>query len=278
VAESRILDKHATARSFITMAAQSLVLLVLHYDGADFSGWQRQASARTVQGVMEDTLARLCDAPVRVTGAGRTDAGVHARGQAAGAQVPERWRASELRRALNSLLPADIWVQSATAMLPEFHPRFSAISRSYNYYVGTSENSRSPFRSRYEWGVEHGLDHGLLSQLAQMLSGEKVFRGFAVHGSAREGDDYRCVVRRASWVEAGDRLVFQIEANRFLRHMVRFRVSTMVDIASGKREVGVFGELLAANSNSSVSAPAPAHGLFLESVSYPPELYRDADK
>ena len=105
------------------------VQLVLQYDGARFAGWQRQPDERTVQGALEDALLRLCQAHVAVLGAGRTDAGVHALGQAAGVRVPEKWTATTLRRAMNAILPADVWVKSTFEMRNEFHARYSALSR-----------------------------------------------------------------------------------------------------------------------------------------------------
>src|ERR1044071_9683693 len=109
--------------------AERTVQLVVHYDGAGFSGWQRQPAQRTVQGVIEEALERLCGAPVSAPGSGRTDAGVHARGQAVGVIVPARWESAQLRRAMNAVLPSDVWVASAAEMRPEFHARYSAIAR-----------------------------------------------------------------------------------------------------------------------------------------------------
>src|SRR5678816_775525 len=122
------------------------VPLILQYDGAHFAGWQRQPDERTVQGVLEDAMKRLCGTRVAVLGAGRTDAGVHALGQAAGVIVPLRWTHDSLARALNALLPTDVRVSSAHQMSPEFHARYSAVSRSYRYLVGTDDDAESPFR------------------------------------------------------------------------------------------------------------------------------------
>lgn len=256
------------------MAART-VQLVLHYDGADFAGWQRQPQERTVQGVLEEALARLCGTPVAVLGAGRTDAGVHARGQAAGVRVPERWSTSELRRALNAVLPHDVWVSHAHAMHDDFHARYSATSRRYSYYVGLDDGAFSPFRRGWEWALRHAVDLGRLQSSARSLVGTHSFRAFAVRGTAPEDDDHRCVVRHASWHqrEGGAGLVFEIEANRFLHHMVRFLVGTMLDVARERRDADSMTRLLAASDNSDVSSPAPAHGLFLDRVDYPPALY-----
>ncbi|MFL5575355.1 MAG: tRNA pseudouridine(38-40) synthase TruA [Gemmatimonadaceae bacterium] len=251
--------------------------LVLHYDGTCFAGWQRQPSARTVQGVLEDALARLCAAPVAVLGAGRTDAGVHAHGQAAGVRVAEKWNGPALRRALNAVLPGDVWVAAAHEMRPAFHARYSATARGYRYVVGTDDEARSPFRRAWEWAYARPVDEGRLDASAAAVVGDHCFRAYAVRGTAPPHDDHRCVVRRARWRrdEAG-RLLFEIEANRFLHHMVRFLVGTMLDEASGRRDAGTVRRLLDAPDNSGVSAPAPPHALYLERVDYPPELYLDS--
>src|SRR6267143_505872 len=175
--------------------AERTVQLVLHYDGSGFSGWQRQPEQRTVQGVVEQALERLCGQPTAALGSGRTDAGVHARGQAVGVRVPEKWTPDALRRALNAVLPEDVWVASAHAMRDEFHARYSATSRRYSYYVGTDETAASPFRRRTEWKVARPIDTAALHAAAALLVGEHCFRGFAVRGTAPEDDDHRCVIR-----------------------------------------------------------------------------------
>ena len=257
---------------FSAMPTRTLQL-VLHYDGTGFSGWQRQPDRRTVQGVLEDTLARLCAGPVAALGSGRTDAGVHARGQAVGVRVPERWTSLSLRRALNAVLPPDIWVAAVHDMRDDFHARYSATSRRYSYCVGTDEAAASPFRRGTEWAVTRPLDRSALDVAAAMVRGEHCFRAFAVRGTAPHADDHRCNVLEAAWRERAGGLLFEIEANRFLHHMVRFLVATMADVASGKRPVTDMHALLAADTNDDVSAPAPAHALFLDVVRYPRELY-----
>jgi tRNA pseudouridine38-40 synthase len=252
------------------------IQLVLHYDGSEFAGWQRQPSRRTVQGVLEDALQRLAGAAVPALGAGRTDAGVHARGQAAGVVLPEKWNAVELRRALNAVLPQDLWVAAAFEMDPSFHARYSAVARRYTYRVGVTEASRSPFRNRFEYAVPHQLDRAALDRAASCVVGEHCFLAFAVRGTAPERDNHRCTVTTAAWREGDGVLVFEIEANRFLHHMVRFLVGTMLDVGSGRRPEDDMPALLVAASNDDVSPPAPAHALCLERVVYPDALYRRA--
>lgn len=250
-----------------------MLQLVLHYDGTGFSGWQRQPDRRTVQGVLEAALARICAQPVAALGSGRTDAGVHARGQAVGVHVADKWQPATLRRALNAVLPPDVWVAASHEMREDFHARYSAVARRYTYHVGTDVDSASPFRRRTEWSMTRPLDRSALHAAATTVRGQHCFRAFAVRGTAPADDDHRCHVTHAAWLERSGGLVFEIEANRFLHHMVRFLVGTMVDVALGRRPPGDMDMLLAASDNSGISPPAPPHALFLERVIYPSHLY-----
>jgi tRNA pseudouridine38-40 synthase len=180
-----------------------------------------------------------------------------------------------VRRALNAILPDDIWVGAAHEMQPAFHARYSALTRRYSYRIGTTDVSLSPFRRRWEWYVGDPLDRGVLHQSAEAIVGDHCFRAYAVAGTAPVTDDHRCTVHMARWCERGDALELEIEANRFLHHMVRFLVGTAVDAARGRREADVVAQLLEAGDNSETSAPAPAHALVLERVEYPAELYQD---
>jgi len=253
--------------------AERTVQLVVQYDGAGFSGWQRQPAQRTVQGVIEEALQRLCGAPVSALGSGRTDAGVHARGQAVGVIVPVRWESAQLRRALNAVLPSDVWVARAAEMRPEFHARYSATARRYGYHVGTDDEVHSPFRRGFELAFNRPLDRAALDAAAAVVAGDHCFRAFAVQGTAPETDEHRCVVTESRWTERPGGLLYTVQANRFLHHMVRFLVGTMLDIASGRRPVTDMSALLSAKDNSEVSPPVAPHALFLESVEYPAGLY-----
>lgn len=247
--------------------------LVIQYDGSRFFGWQRQLNERTVQGVLEDAVERLCGTHVSVLGAGRTDSGVHALGQSAGVHVPERWTPAAMKRAINAVLPHDVRISRVIPMHQDFHARYSALSRTYRYLLGTDEDADSPFRSQYEVAWRRPIDRRLLDSAAELIVGDHCFRGFAVKGTAPEGDDHRCIVIKSRWVKRDGGLAYEITANRFLHHMVRFLVGTMLDIASGRKEIGLIPKLHQSGDNSMVSPPAPAHGLYLESVEYPTELY-----
>jgi tRNA pseudouridine38-40 synthase len=139
--------------------------------------------------------------------------------------------------------------------------------------VGTSDASQSPFRRRWEWHIGDPLDRAVLDRSAEAVVGDHCFRAYAVAGTAPTTDDHRCTVLAARWCERGDVLEFEIEANRFLHHMVRFLVGTAVDAARGRRDADTVAQLLEASDNSETSAPAPAHALVLERVEYPAALY-----
>jgi len=252
-------------------------LAVIQYDGGGFAGWQRQPADRTVQAEFEAALERLMGCKTAATGAGRTDTGVHALGQAVSFLGGERWDApaSDLRRALNALLPREIWVQQVHLMRPGFDARRSATARRYRYLIGTDEAAASPFRKPYEWALGRALDPSSLESAAAVLIGEHDFRGLAAAGANTA--HYRCRVALARWAPRADGvgMAFTVEADRFLHHMVRFIVGTMVDIALGRRPPADFPRLLAATDNLAASPPAPPQGLYLEAVRYPPDLYAE---
>lgn len=248
-------------------------LALLHFDGRGFIGWQRQAAGRSVQGVVEEALSRLAAQPVAAAGAGRTDAGVHAAGLGVSFRMPARWDARAVRRGLNALLPADCWVADVHEMVAGFHARKSALTRSYRYVVGTDEASASPFRRPFEWALQRPLDMARLAAAAAVIRGEHEFEAFSVRG--QEKPHHRCRLDRAEWHErAGRGAVFHVEADRFLHHMVRMLVGTMVEIALHRRPPDDMHRLLASRDNQATSAPAPPEGLYFVRATYPASLYR----
>lgn len=251
-------------------------LALLHYDGSDFTGWQRQPDGRTVQAEVEAVLARLCGHRVVAHGAGRTDAGVHALGLGVSFTVPAKWEAESLRRALNALLPRDCWVASLTPMVAGFHARKSATGRRYRYEVGTDDGAHSPFRRRTEWALGRPLDHDLLARAARQVAGRHRFEAFAVR---KAEEDYACTVRLSEWeVRPGGRgYTYHVAADRFLHHMVRFLVGTMVDIGLGRRPLEDMAVLLNATDNQATSPPAPPQGLSFVAAEYPAACYATAE-
>ncbi len=242
--------------------------LTVQYDGTYFLGWQLQAQGRTVQGEMEYALRRLTGDHRTVTASGRTDTGVHATGQVAAIDLPPRWRVRELHRGLNALLPHDIWVEKIEEADPDFHPRFQALARSYRYQVGLVPEAFSPFHRPWCWPVVREVEVDLLHRACALLPGNHSFRAFAKVGQEHRGD--RCIVSRASWVQwGGVGLALEITANRFLHHMVRYLVGTMVEVGMGRRPLEEMVELLTDPRTSLVtSPPAPPEGLFLSRVHF----------
>jgi len=264
-------------------------LALLHYDGGAFVGWQRQPDGRSVQAELEGVLERLCGRRIVAHGAGRTDAGVHALGLGVSFAVPEKWLGDPLRRALNALLPRDCWVERVTAVVPGFHARKSATGRRYRYVVGTDDRAHSPFRRQFEWALGRPLDRQVLDLAARQLPGRHRFEAFAVRRGESDGErpapaevggrvplgPYECTVRQAQWEprSGGKGVTFHISADRFLHHMVRFLVGTMVDIGLGRRPLDDMAILLAASDNQATSPPAPPQGLYFMAAEYPPECF-----
>lgn len=252
--------------------------LRVHYDGAPFFGWQLQPGVPTVQGELETVLSRLTGGErVVVTGSGRTDRGVHATGQVAVADLPASWTAGALRRSLNALLPRGIWIEAACPVSSGFHPRFDAVRRSYRYRVGTVPETRSPFLAGVCWTrCDPPPDLEVLEQCAEGLPGTRSFRAFAKAGQPERGEI--CTIFAARWRPWGTRgLVFEVQADRFLHHMVRYLVGTMVEVAEGGRPMGEFEALLKdPNAPFRTSPPAPPEGLFLVDVEYPHDAFKDA--
>ncbi|HET7470969.1 MAG TPA: tRNA pseudouridine(38-40) synthase TruA [Gemmatimonadales bacterium] len=248
-------------------------LATLHFDGTGFVGWQRQPAGRSVQAEFERVLERLFGGPAPANAAGRTDAGVHAEGLAVSFAAPNHWIPTDLRRALNALLPRDCWVAGVHPMQFGFHARKSALTRRYRYDIGTDEASASPFRRPFEWSLARPLDLGALRTAGTLLHGTHDCRAFAVSGQAKR--HYRCRIVDAEWGErtGGRGLSFHVEADRFLHHMVRMLVGTMVDVGLGRRPLGDIEMLLEAGDNQRTSPPAPPQGLYFVRAAYPAELY-----
>ncbi len=247
--------------------------LTLQYDGSGFHGWQVQPGVRTVQGDLDAVLSRLADRPIRSVAAGRTDAGVHATGQVATVAMPGSWTAESLARSVHALLPPDIRASRVERVPSSFHARYSARARGYVYRVGTTAGAQSPFRRRWCWPLTDPLDRSALDTGAAALLGSHSFRGYAKSGQPERG--YRCTVHVCRWVEWSAGLELRVVADRFLHHMVRYLVGTMVDAARGRRPVeDVAGlldeERLGAEREDTLetSPPAPPAGLFLTRVYY----------
>jgi tRNA pseudouridine38-40 synthase len=244
------------------VAAAAVTRVTLEYDGTRFRGWAIQPGARTVEGELSRALATLLRRDVKLTVAGRTDRGVHALGQVASYEGPV-----PPLRSLNAVLPDDVCVISAEEAPPGFSARRDARSRTYLYRVHTRRGGPSPFeRGRSRWWP-HPLDVDALGGCAAAVAGTHDFTAFRPtetyhHRFMRE-------IQHASWTAAGPELVeFRIEADAFMRNMVRILVGTMLEVASGRRTLPDFTALLAGAPRSLAGPTAPPHGLYLESVRY----------
>jgi len=244
--------------------------LVVHYDGSGFHGWQFQPDLRTVQSELQAGLSRLADSPRTIVGSGRTDTGVHATGQVASVDMPAKWDAAALHRSLNAVLPDDVWVESVRAVRHDFHPRYDAVARSYEYHLGLGAAAASPFHRRWCWALCQPLVLNTLQEAARPLIGEHSFEAFAKAGQPERG--YRCTVASADWSEWELGARFRITADRYLHHMVRYLVGTMVDIARGRRPPVDMTRLLMNDPALETSPPAPPEGLFLARVEYPVDV------
>ena len=241
--------------------------LTVEYEGTAYRGWQLQPDGPTVQAVLEQALSTALRERVRVRGAGRTDAGVHARGQIAAVRVREVPADLErLQKSLNALTPDDVAVRDITVVDDAFDPRRHARSRVYEYRIWNVA-APSPFWRRHAWHVPSQLDVAAMDEAARVLEGEHDFASFR----AADAEPVRSTVRRvleSSLRVDGRLLVYRVEATAFLKHMVRNVVGTLVEVGRAERVAGTFRELLAVRDRTRAGATAPAHGLVLVNVRY----------
>lgn len=245
------------------MVLEVNVKLVLEYDGTDFHGWQFQPGLRTVQGVIEERLGKMLGEPVRLIGAGRTDAGVHAQGQVAHFHTGSRLSPDVIQRGLNALLPPDVAVLRSETVLDAFHARFDARSRCYRYRI--SRRRRAVGRA-YAWSVSYSLDVEAMQRAAQAFPGRQSFASFCNVASERSG--YICHVTACSWSAHDEDLFFEVASDRFLRGMVRTMVGTLLEVGRGKMSVEAVQDALRAQDRRASRLTAPAHGLCLVRVDY----------
>ena len=258
--------------------------LTLAYDGTEYVGWQRQAAGSSIQGLVEAALAAVEGAPVAVTGAGRTDAGVHALGQVASFALAHPLALPALLRALNARLPGDVRALGIEEVAPGFHARFSAVSKTYRYRIRTGPLD-DPFDRRFCWHVPHALDLGAMRTALEAVTGRHDFAAFQATGS-----DVKTTVRSVTRAELrvvepgtgraavagptapgvveGPIVEIELDADGFLRQMVRAIVGTLVEVGQGRRAASQVAAAMASRDRSQAGPTAPAHGLFLVRVEY----------
>jgi tRNA pseudouridine38-40 synthase len=241
--------------------------LLVEYDGTAYHGWQRQSNTRTIQGTIEAVLKTMTEEPVTLIGSGRTDAGAHATGQVANFRLETRLTSDVFLRGLNSLLPADIVIKDCEQVQEGFHARYDARSKVYDYRILNRPIPAALFR-QYAWHVRKELDLETIRAAMLCLKDQHDFSSFQAAGSSQR-DAIRTVIDVNLSDKDGDGyLVFSIEADGFLRHMVRNIVGTLVDVGLGKTSPEGFENILMSRDRKQAGITAPAHGLFLRNVKY----------
>lgn len=240
----------------------------LSYKGTAYHGWQRQPNALTVQQVLEEALSTLLRQPIAVVGAGRTDAGVHAREMVAHFEVNTSVATQALVLRLNALLPKDVAIQQVVEVTPKAHARFSAVERTYEYWMVAEKN---PFYTDFAHLVRQPLDMVAMNQAASLLRAHTNFACFSK--SHTDVKTFTCDVREAVWQKREELWVFTITANRFLRNMVRAVVGTLLEVGLGKLKPEGIHRIIESKNRSQAGVSVPAKGLYLTRVVYPQTLW-----
>lgn len=237
------------------------------YSGKNYHGWQNQPDSITVQEVLENSLSKILRTKIKVMGAGRTDAGVHAKQLFAHFDYQKINSVDDLIFKLNSFLANDISVQNLFQVNDDVHARFSALEREYQYIISLEKN---PFTKDFSYQIYHKPNIDLMNQAANELLNYKDFQCFSRSNS--DVKTYYCDVKIASWKSLGNQLVFTIKADRFLRNMVRAIVGTLLDVGFEKTSLSEFQEIIKSKDRSKAGTSAPAKGLFLTKVIYPEQI------
>lgn len=233
------------------------------YKGTAYHGWQKQPDAVSVQGTLEQKLSMVLRQPIALTGAGRTDTGVHARQQFAHFDYDGAIKPEALVYNLNACLPPDIAVRNILEVAPDAHARFDARRRSYQYYI---HRHKDPFLKEYSFQYLHRLDIDKMNQAAQLLFDYEDFECFSKVKT--DVGTFICHVSEASWKEINGVLVFTVTADRFLRNMVRAIVGTLLDVGLGKKSVDDFKRIIEAKNRNLAGFSVPAQGLYLTEIVY----------
>ncbi len=245
------------------------IALLIEYDGTDYGGWQVQKNSRSIQGVVEEQLTRLLQEKVGLVGAGRTDAGVHARGQVANFHTERDWAPRRLIYALNGTLPRDIAIRESAEVPADFHSRFDARARRYSYRI---VSRKIAIGKEFAASLPYELAVDSMNAAAGYLIGKKNFRSFTKYADQQR--HFLCDIYSVGWKTEGEAFMFTIEGNRFLHGMVRAIVGTLVDVGRGRLSVEEFAKVVDAADRSAASMSAPACGLCLDEVRYEFDIWK----
>jgi tRNA pseudouridine38-40 synthase len=243
--------------------------IILQYDGSEFSGFQKQKSSRTVQGEVESVINKLGWEGDSLLAAGRTDSGVHASGQVVAFDLEWKHSLKDLQSALNSYLPLDIAVQSVVRVRADFHPRYSAHGRKYHYKL-FCEETRQPLKERYAWRVWPSVNLEIMEKAAMYLLGTHDFGAFG--SPPKSGRSTLRTIMQAGWFKDASYLVFEIVGNAFLYHMVRHLVFILTCVGQERVKLETIEDMLEGKDVERLRGLAPANGLTLVEVLYPPEI------
>ncbi|MDY6839115.1 MAG: tRNA pseudouridine(38-40) synthase TruA [Thermodesulfobacteriota bacterium] len=241
--------------------------LVMEYDGTGYHGWQRQKEIPTIQGTIETQLKTMTGQSVTVIGSGRTDAGVHALNQVANFVVDTQLTADIFKKGLNSLLPADIVIKECQEVDTAFHARYDALSKTYDYRL-LNHPVRAALLRQFAWHIRKPLDEKAMRVAMECLKGEHDFSAFEAVGSPRSHSRRTALNVGLTAKDPKGYLVFSMEADGFLRSMVRNVVGTLVDVGVGRMSPEGFGDVLASKDRKQAGITAPPQGLFLREVKY----------
>jgi tRNA pseudouridine38-40 synthase len=240
--------------------------IIVEYDGSQYCGWQRQNNDPTIQETIEQALMKMTDQKISVIGSGRTDAGVHAYGQVANFKCDTKLNAADFIGGLNSLTPEDIVIAACEEVPDEFHARFSAAGKIYHYIILNRSNPAA-IKRQYAWHIRKALDLDTMRAALPYFIGSHDFKAFEGAGSPRS-HTIRDVINADLREESNGYVLFEIEADGFLRYMVRNIVGTLVEIGLGKISPEDVKKILDSKDRTLAPATAPAHGLFLKRVNY----------
>ena len=243
------------------------------YNGEAYHGWQRQTNALTVQAVMEDCFGKLLKTKICLTGAGRTDTGVHAKQMFAHFDTNKIFKINDLTHLANNFLPIDIRIKSINQVKNEAHARFSALERSYEYHVS---NLKDPFNFSFHYYLKILPNLDIMNKAAKILVDYKNFKSFSK--SNTDVKTFNCNIKSAEWKLSDNKIIFYITSNRFLRNMVRSIVGTLLEIGLNKINLDEFKKIIESKDRRRAGYSVPANALFLSEVKYPIQIFEDNGK